>query len=326
MRAVLSWELSPSEPFSLLYFFFALDPIISFGSNPYLLSTAAFLGTLMGSWITFQRVRFIATIALLIFLFFLVQFGFHTFSYYASQEAESILFPFAQFLHFRIAFIVFLLSYLSAWLFWKATHAVTLELISLASFLVYIFSGHRDFHFSQAPPIVGDIAWLLGTDHLTVLIVIGALTTLLLSLYLWISTLPWKPRTFSLTKKIRTHTSSPRLIGGALVTLIFVILVGGISRQIFFQYYQEALTRGSNGVGFSESSEESVGKSPLGFHSALGSNSQPAGLVRLDGDYSENPFSPMLYLREGALSEYNGTELVEAGKAYDDDLVYLITK
>jgi len=60
--------------------------------------------------------------------------------------------------------------------------------------------------------------------------------------------------------------------------------------------------------------------SPLTFQSALGSSSQPAALVRLEGDYNNNPFSLLMYLRETALSSFNGKELVFAGRAFDTDL------
>jgi len=66
--------------------------------------------------------------------------------------------------------------------------------------------------------------------------------------------------------------------------------------------------------------DASPGVSPLSFQSALGSTNQPAGLVRLEGDYGDNPFSPMMYMRESALSAFNGKEMVFAGRAYDTDL------
>ncbi len=299
---------------------FGLDRVVDFGSNPYLLSTATFLGTLMGSWIAFQRVRLFATLILTGTLYLLVRGGFEIFFQLQSQTPQEVIFPFAQLLHFNLAFGLFVLAYLSAWIFWRSYHAVTLEIVCFASFLLYLFSGHRHFRFSDAPKIIGELAWLFGTTHLTILILLGATLALLLIAYLTIGTLPWKPRADKYGKYLKSHTQYPRLLGGGAIVLTFLLLVGGISRQIFFQYHQSALSLGSNGVGLSESSEEAIGKSPLGFHSALGSNSQPAGLVRLDGDYQENPFSPMLYLREGALSDFNGHEMVEAGKVYDDDI------
>ncbi|MCB0333258.1 MAG: transglutaminase domain-containing protein, partial [Bdellovibrionales bacterium] len=306
--------------FTLLLF--GLDRVVRFGSNPYLLSTATFLGTLMGSWIAFQRVRLLATLFLTGVLYLLVRGGFEILFHLQTQSPQEVIFPFVQLLHFNLAFGLFLLSYLSAWIFWKSYHAITLEIICFSSFLLYLFSGHRNFRFSDAPKIVGELAWLFGTTHLTILILLGAALALLLVAYLTIGTLPWKPRADRQGLYRKSHTQHPRILGASALTLTFLLLIGGISRQIFFQYYQSAQSLGSNGVGLSEPSEEAIGKSPLGFHSALGSNSQPAGLVRLDGDYQENPFSPMLYLREGALSQFDGHELVDAGKVYDDDIPY----
>jgi transglutaminase-like putative cysteine protease len=82
------------------------------------------------------------------------------------------------------------------------------------------------------------------------------------------------------------------------------------------------LARVANGVGMNTNE----GVSPLSFQSALGSTNQPAGLVRLEGDYSNNPFSPMMYLRESALSSFNGKEMVFAGRAYDEDLPVTTTR
>ncbi len=44
--------------------------------------------------------------------------------------------------------------------------------------------------------------------------------------------------------------------------------------------------------------------------------------MRLDGDYKENPFSPMLYLRESALSKYNGIEMVQGPYDLENDVSY----
>ena len=71
-----------------------------------------------------------------------------------------------------------------------------------------------------------------------------------------------------------------------------------------------------NGVGQNNES----GESPLGFHSAIGKTNQPAALVRLEGDYRENPWAPMLYLREGSLSGFNGKEMVISSNAFDQDV------
>ena len=80
--------------------------------------------------------------------------------------------------------------------------------------------------------------------------------------------------------------------------------------------YSSELTRATNGVG--QGGDE--GTSPLGFHSAIGQTKQPAALVRLEGDYADNPWAPMLYMREDALSSFNGKELVLANRAFDSDI------
>ncbi len=96
---------------------------------------------------------------------------------------------------------------------------------------------------------------------------------------------------------------------GTLITL-------GVSVHRY--YHEVALSRTANGVG----QESEKGMSPLGFHSALGSTNQPSALVRLHGDYQENPFLPMLYMREAALSEFNGKELVLAAEHFNPDVAF----
>src|SRR5690606_12208878 len=81
--------------------------------------------------------------------------------------------------------------------------------------------------------------------------------------------------------------------------------------------YSANLSRVTNGVGMEPDKE---GQSNLGFHSAISPTKQPAALLRLEGDYKDNPWSPMLYLREGVLSAFSGKEIVSASLIYDTDV------
>jgi len=81
--------------------------------------------------------------------------------------------------------------------------------------------------------------------------------------------------------------------------------------------YSSEIDRVSEGVGMGGQTE---GESPLGFHSALGQSRQPAALVRLENDFTTNPWSPMIYFREGVLSRFNGKEIVAGPTTLDADV------
>jgi hypothetical protein len=122
-----------------------------------------------------------------------------------------------------------------------------------------------------------------------------------------------------LLNQFEIHTShrGPRTLTRVLVTSLLFVLIGYLSYWLVYSHFHQiSLTRLGNGVG--QSSGE--GMSPLGFSSALGSSNQPAALVRLEADYRDNPHSPMLYLRETALSKFNGLEMVQAAPTFDTDV------
>ena len=87
-----------------------------------------------------------------------------------------------------------------------------------------------------------------------------------------------------------------------------------VSNLTFRHFHDQTYDKNGVGMGADEK------MSPLDFHSALGGTNQPSALVRLDGDYNQNPFTPMLYLREAALSEFDGQKIVKADRTYDTDV------
>lgn len=201
----------------------------------------------------------------------------------------------------------------ASWIFWRTRLAVVIEALITLLFGVLLFSGHRDFHLDQ-PKILNSLAWRLGFDHLTMLVVIGSLLLVLGCSYLYCASLATRPRAEG---RIIQRASTGRQL--ALASVLLAVLGGVIFfiQQLVYAHFNAImLARVANGVGMGSSS----GVSPLSFQSALGSTNQPAALVRLEGDYSNNPFSPMMYMRESALSSFNGKEMVFAGRAYDSDL------
>jgi hypothetical protein len=208
---------------------------------------------------------------------------------------------------------------LATWAFWRFSAALTVEVLAFFSVALALFAGHRDFHLDR-PKILNSIAWQLGVDHLTMLIIIGSTLTVLALSYLYCAALAVRPRIDGAVTKV----TSPRLrlASTAIALAILAGVLYLVQSLVYGHYNSTMLARVANGVGMNTT----PGVSPLSFQSALGSTNQPAALVRLEGDYSNNPFSPMLYLRESALSSFNGKEMVFAGRAYDTDLPVTTTR
>ena len=198
---------------------------------------------------------------------------------------------------------------LSSWLFLRLPGFATVEMITVIAGTIGIFSSHRNFSFDN-PKLLSDIAWSLSLEPLTLLVVSGFLLSLLVLVY---SVLVARWEFLQRTSIVAGSANRTRRI---VPVVLGLILFGFLGKGLFSYFYSQQLTRTANGVG----QETSAGLSPLGFNSAMGSTNQPAAVVRLDGDYPENPFSPMLYLRENALSTLSQNELVIAGGEFDTDL------
>ncbi len=201
----------------------------------------------------------------------------------------------------------------ATWAFWRLRTALTLEVLGFFTIALALFSGHRNYHLDR-PKILNSIAWQLGVDHITMLVIIGSTLTILALAYLYCAALAVRPRIDGPIARV----ISPRTRIASLV--LYIAILGGllycVQTMVYGHYSSTMLARVANGVGMNTN----PGVSPLSFQSALGSTNQPSALVRLEGDYSNNPFSPMLYLRESALSSFSGKEMVFAGRAYDTDL------
>lgn len=141
---------------------------------------------------------------------------------------------------------------------------------------------------------------------------LGVVYTLVLAIYLILS---HERPIFGSAQPIHSRGKARVTAAAAVLCSLVVFMLGYAS--LINRTYSADLSRASNGVG---SNTDSEGESPLGFHSAVGKTRQPSALVRMETGYDQNPWSPMMYLREGALSEYNGRELVIASNQFDDDV------
>ncbi len=296
---------------------FGLDAVLELGTSAGVLSVGAVVGILAATRLAFSQLSsggFIAALVGAVVVYNLV--------WSATAMIGGLLIPerltvFNLQTHGDLFALTALLSAVSTWGFWRFRHTVTLEILLLGSSLIYLFSGHRNFRFDASgttPQLINSLAWMIGIDHLSMLVVIGATVAISLIVYGFFSTLPSRP--LPLLGLVRTHPGSRNTIAASALTLCLAIAVF-ISGHAIYRYYDIlAQERTMNGVGLT--SQE--GLTPLSFQSALGSTNQPAALVRLDGDYGQNPFTPMLYLRESALSAFNGREVVQANRLYDQDV------
>lgn len=292
---------------------FLLNAMEPLGTSPVLVSLAAIAGIIGASRVAQSRITTLG---------FLLGFGaiavalsvaFGGLNYAFSGITPHYFSISRLHLHAQLSLLALFVAAGATWLFWRVRGAVTLEAILIAAVAILIFAGHRNYHFDR-PKIINSLAWRLGIPHLSMLIVIGSILLALTLCYLYFASQAVRPRADRTNVQF---SRSRRNLVASTVSLAFVASIVYLTQSALYAHYNSVmLARVSNGVGMGES----LGVSPLTFQSALGSTNQPAGLMRLEGDYSENPFTPMMYLRESALSQFNGKEMVFAGRAFDTDL------
>ncbi len=209
-------------------------------------------------------------------------------------------------------------AFLSTWLYWCRDWAATLEGGIAACLLIWLMSGHRNYHL-DAPKQISSLTWkvpLLQRYHVEpqhLFLIFAAAATALLVFYLVLSA----KRPLFRGDVTQRDRGVRRVLYATSVILLSVFALVGYTYYVN-QKYAEDMSRATQGVG--QMKEQKPGGSNLGFHSAMGATKQPAALVRLEGDYSQNPWAPMLYFREGALSHFNGIDYVLAEPKFDTDV------
>jgi len=294
-------------------FVFGLNFITPLGTSPWIVSVFGAIGVIIASSVARTQLNWRG--------FLLIAIGTWIAQYILLNVFDSALnlllpptFSFDKWrMHFETCLMAFALTSVATWFFWRSRVAITCEALLLSFVCILLFAGHRDFHLDR-PRVLNSLAWRLGFDHITMLLAIGTALLIGSLVYLYVASHAKRPHVDRTKKAL--HSTGRNIPLSAFV----LIIVGGaiylVLKTLYGHYNAIMLTRVANGVGMSSES----GVSPLSFQSALGSTNQPAALVRLDGDYPANPFSPMMYLRESALSSFNGHEMVAAGRAFDTDL------
>jgi hypothetical protein len=276
-------------------------------------------GIIIGSLSALTRLRSYVVPTLLCALFLGTNGLFHILQIFFPFTEGGILLPYSTLLDWNLICYVFAFGFSTTWLFWRVRYFGTFEVLVGLLLSVGFFSLHRDFQFALAPKMVQRLAWELNTSSFSLLIILAGVITIITVSYLGVTGHPGAPFARPREKRPVFVQGGRRPVVELFGYGIILLCISLVSRGVYSYYLVAQESLGANGVG-QRSTEESIGKSPLGFHSALGSNNQPAAVVRLSGDYPENPHSPMLYLREGALSAFNGRELVEAAEGFDDDV------
>lgn len=302
---------------------FGLDELTEFGTSATALSAGAALGIIAATQFAFSSVTALGFGALLGGAYLAYTALFAVLGGMGSMLAPGEFTIFNWQTHANLIGLSALISAISTWGFWRFRHTMTLEVLLLGGTLIYLFSGHRNFRFDTSgntPQLLNSLAWSLGIDHLSMLVLIGGVAALSLIVYGFLSTIPSKPT--PRLGLVYNHPGSRGTVAASALTLCLGLALAIAGSSIYRYYAALARERTMNGVGLSTQE----GLTPLSFQSALGSTNQPAALVRLEGDYGPNPFTPMLYLREAALSSFNGKEIVQATRLFDQDVALTTPK
>lgn len=293
------------------FFVYALDRFIELGTAPSLISLAAILGLLAGTFLSSTRLALRGFLTISIIAIPLFSLIIALIRLIPSSTTFGV-YSFTQ--HLNLIALSFWIATLSTYFFWRYKHALTVELFALIILFIGMLAGHRHYHFDRLE-FVNSVAWYFGVSQLTMLIIIIAAITISIVLYSIIAATPFSTSSAARTSTFVHNGAKDRLSGSIILTLAAVVLYL-ICYQTYTYHEQASASKIKNGVG--EDTREGI--SPLDFHSGLGSSNQPVALVRLDNDYKENPNTPMLYFRDSAISDFDGKSLIIGDHKIDDDV------
>ena len=293
---------------------FSFDAIYNFSTNINILFLGTLIGSFLGLFLFNAKLKLRGLILLIILLVSLYKLSFFIIDYLVSPE-NNIFSIYSFYLHFDIFGLVFLLALSSSFLFWSFRKYYSIEFILLIIFIIGIFSGHRNYRFDLLK-LVNNLSWNYGYSPLVILSIIASSTLTIGFLYLYFAnkySIQFFEKKLLIESPLTNTTYKVRTFITFIITLIFIVI---LSKIIYQFHFKASETLVQNGVG--STSEE--GMSPLDFKSALGSSNQPAAVVRFNKEYKRNPFSPMLYIRETALSSIDDQKMVLAPKIFDQDV------
>lgn len=291
-----------------------LDALLGLDTSLLLISCAITIGTIFGSYLSKINFRLSALIVLSIIGLLLFKFSYFLLDVLLAPT-NTVFLIYNTYQHTLLIFSFFLLAKFTTFLFWNFRKYITLEFIVILLSVISIFSLHRNYRFDLLR-YINDISWDTGLSQLAVLTLISSLIFFSSFIYLYIAnSLPIETIN---GEKILINSKSTNFynLKSYIIILLISLFLSLISREVYKYHFKNSETLLQNGVG----SNAEEGLSPLDFKSALGSSNQPAAVVRLNSDYLKNPLSPMLYLRESALSEISNNKMVLANTKYDLDI------
>lgn len=227
------------------------------------------------------------------------------------------LYPGVLYSQFQLFIFFYLLAYIENILFWTKQSTLPLEVLSAGTILLVLLSGHREYQIDM-PNAISSLTWKLPLlqryriEPQELLVGIALVFSIVSLIY---TTLASNRKIIGRKETIIQKGKTSR----TLSLLVVLCVLSGLfyASQIILSRYGNDLSQVMNGVG--PSSETKGGESNLGFNKASSPSKQPAALLRLLNAYEENPWGQMLYLRESALSAFNGKEMVKAPPHYDTD-------
>lgn len=212
--------------------------------------------------------------------------------------------------HLTTILATFVICQVSSFFYYKFAVTTYIELLAGTIFFLNLLSAHRNYRFDLLN-IVSELAWKLGLEQLTTIIIIAAVFFLIVFFYLLLSS-----ATERFKGKSDKTVSSFSPIQISLSAIVLVGLYALLINNLYNYHYVEVLSKIRNGVN----DEAKEGVSPLNFHSGLGGSSQATAVVRLEGDYTTNPYTPLIYFRETAVSKLAGKQLVIANSRFNPDV------
>ena len=308
------WYLSIFRSIFFCALILILSQFLLLGTGNPGLTSSAIIGIFLGGWFAFSRFRLRAIILLLTMILLSYWIFFAALGQIPFRDNAQILGVANWKNHLELCLLTFSLAFTSTVFFWRFRSVINFEVILAALAVVGFMAPHRNYRFDMLQ-VLSQWAWKLNLSHLELIVLIGACAVVFIFIYVLLATLPKRPFPDWKRPIVVVHPSPFHALSNALVTCLGVLALMLITFSTY-NYHRSSVT--SNGV----SQETGPGMSPLDFHSSLGSSSQPAALARLEGDYVNNPFSPMIYFREAALSEYDGKEFIVSKTSLDHDVSF----
>jgi len=291
-----------------------IDQIAEFETSALLLSFFLIAGVVAGGYFARYRASVIAVAMMHVLLWLLlssVLWSWDALFVSVNSPAADDFLIYRLSSHLQLTALVYVAGLISTWTYWAKQWTDTVEAVLSCVLFIGLLAGHRNYQL-DAPKQLSDLAWQLNLAPQHLILGLGAGYLLILGVYLLFS---YTRPVFNSSRVERSRGKSSKVFGVLVPTILCGLIV--LLAVYIDRLYSSEIDRVSEGVGMGGQTE---GESPLGFHSALGQSRQPAALVRLENDFTTNPWSPMIYFREGVLSRFNGKEIVAGPTTLDADV------